>query len=326
MSMKSVCTYFFLFFILGATACSSSRKASSNVELKRAGSSTQIVSENIFHLPQIPEDITSPEERGKFLVMHYWDRFDFSNERLISRPEITEQAFVDYIHILQNYVSFEDAKKSLHYTLKKMKENDAMHAYFASLFEKYLYEPNSPFRNEEFYLVVLKQLIKSSSLSKAEKSKYKFQLSMVNKNRVGKKAANFNYTLASGETLSLYSIKSDYLLLIFFDPECSTCDAVIRQIKESESVNNAMKMNSPTRTMLTVLTVYPGENLNVWLDYLPQLPAEWTNAYDQGMVITKKNLYDINAYPILYLLDKNKKVILKDSPLEAVEGFFSVSS
>ncbi len=326
MSMKSVCTYFFLFFILGATACSSSRKASSNVEIKRTGSSTQIVSENIFHLPQIPEVITSPEERGKFLVMHYWDRFDFSNERLISRPEITEQAFVDYIHILQNYVSFEDAKKSLHYTLKKMKENDAMHAYFASLFEKYLYEPNSPFRNEEFYLVVLKQLIKSSSLSKEEKSKYKFQLSMANKNRVGKKAANFNYTLASGETLSLYSIKSDYLLLIFFDPECSTCDAVIRQIKESESVNNAMKMNSPTRTMLTVLTVYPGENLNVWLDYLPQLPAEWTNAYDQGMVITKKNLYDINTYPILYLLDKNKKVILKDPPVEAVDGFFSISS
>jgi len=311
--------------MVGVTACSSTRKASSDVEAKRTGVSTPIVSENIFHLPQIPDEITSSEERGKFLVMHYWDRFDFSNERLISRPEITEQAFVDYIHILQNYVSWEDAKKSLHYTLNKMKENDAMHAYFASLFEKYLYEPNSPFRNEEFYLVVLKQLTKSSSLSKAEKSKYKFQLSMVNKNRVGKKAANFNYTLASGETLSLYSIKSDYLLLIFFDPECSTCDAVIRQIKESESINNAMKMNSPTRTMLTVLTVYPGENINEWFDYLPQLPTEWVNAYDQGMVITKKNLYDINAYPILYLLDKNKKVILKDSSLEAVEGFFSVS-
>lgn len=325
MSMKSLYIYFFLFFMVGVTACSSTRKASSDVEAKRTGVSTPIVSENIFHLPQIPDEITSSEERGKFLVMHYWDRFDFSNERLISRPEITEQAFVDYIHILQNYVSWEDAKKSLHYTLNKMKENDAMHAYFASLFEKYLYEPNSPFRNEEFYLVVLKQLTKSSSLSKAEKSKYKFQLSMVHKNRVGKKAANFNYTLASGETLSLYSIKSDYLLLIFFDPECSTCDAVIRQIKESESINNAMKMNSPTRTMLTVLTVYPGENINEWFDYLPQLPTEWVNAYDQGMVITKKNLYDINAYPILYLLDKNKKVILKDSSLEAVEGFFSVS-
>jgi len=324
--MKSLYTYFFLFFVLGVTACSSSRKALSDVEPKRTGLSTQIVSENIFHLPQIPDEITSSEERGKFLVMHYWDRFDFSNERLISRPEITEQAFVDYIHILQNYVPLEDAKKSLHYTLNKMKENDAMHAYFASLFEKYLYEPNSPFRNEEFYLVVLKQLTKSSSLSKAEKSKYKFQLSMVKKNRIGKKATNFNYTLASGETLSLYSIKSDYLLLIFFDPECSTCDAVIRQIKESESINNAMKMNSPTRTMLTILTVYPGENINEWFDYLPQLPAEWVNAYDQGMVITKKNLYDINAYPILYLLDKNKKVILKDSSLEAVEGFFSVSS
>ena len=86
-----------------------------------------------------------------------------------------------------------------------------------------------------------------------------------------------------------------------------------------------MKMNSPTRTMLTILTVYPGENIGKWVDYLLQLPAEWIHAYDQGMVITKKNLYDIKAYPTLYLLDKNKKVILKDSPPEVVEGFFSVS-
>jgi hypothetical protein len=214
--MKWAYNCFFLFFVFAAVACSSSRKASSNVEPNTTGLSTQIVSENIFHLPQIPDNITSPEERGKFLVMHYWDRFDFNNERLISRPEITEQAFVDYIHILQNYVLFEDAKKSLQYTLTKMAENKAMHAYFASLFEKYLYDPNSPFRNEELYLVVLERLTKSPLLSDAEKSKYKFQLRMAKKNRVGKKATNFDCTLATGETFSLYSIKSNYLLVIFF--------------------------------------------------------------------------------------------------------------
>lgn len=323
--MKWAYNCFFLFFVFAAVACSSSRKASSNVEPNATGLSTQIVSENIFHLPQIPENITSPKERGKFLVMHYWDRFDFNNERLISRPEITEQAFVDYIHILQNYVLFEDAKKSLQYTLTKMEENKAMHAYFASLFEKYLYDPNSPFRNEELYLVVLERLTKSPLLSDAEKSKYKFQLRMAKKNRVGKKATNFDYTLATGETFSLYSIKSNYLLVIFLDPECSSCDAVIRYIMDSEPINRAMKMNSPTRTMLKVLTVYPGENIDKWLDYLPQLPSEWMNAYDQGMIIAKKNLYDIKAYPSVYLLDKNKKVILKDSPIEVVEGFFFVS-
>jgi hypothetical protein len=185
--MKWAYNCFFLFFVFAAVACSSSRKASSNVEPNTTGLSTQIVSENIFHLPQIPENITSPEERGKFLVMHYWDRFDFNNERLISRPEITEQAFVDYIHILQNYVLFEDAKKSLQYTLTKMEENKVMHAYFASLFEKYLYDPNSPFRNEELYLVVLERLTKSPLLSDAEKSKYKFQLRMAKKNRVGRR-------------------------------------------------------------------------------------------------------------------------------------------
>jgi hypothetical protein len=86
--MKWAYNCFFLFFVFAAVACSSSRKASSNVEPNTTGLSTQIVSENIFHLPQIPENITSPEERGKFLVMHYWDRFDFNNERLISRPAL----------------------------------------------------------------------------------------------------------------------------------------------------------------------------------------------------------------------------------------------
>ena len=35
-------------------------------------------------------------------------------------------------------------------------------------------------------------------------------------------------------------------------------------------------------------------------------------------------LYDIKAIPTIYLLDSDKKVILKDCSLEAVESFFSV--
>lgn len=321
--MKLHNVYFFLLFVLVIAACSVSRKSSSQVEPVSPESGIQTITENVFHLPHIPEDITSPDERAKFLVMHYWDRFNFSNERLISHPEVTEQAFVDYINILQNYVSREDAEKSLRYTLKKTKENKAMHVYFASLFEKYFYGQNSPFRDEEFYLVVLKELAKSPLLTEAERSKYKFQLSMAKKNRVGKKAADFRYTLSSGETFNLYAIKSDYLLLVFFDLGCYTCDAVIHQLQVSEPLNGAMKMNSPTRTMLSVLSVYLGNNIDKWLMYLPQLPAEWINAYDQGMVITKKNLYDIKAFPTLYLLDKKKKVILKDVSIEAIESFFS---
>ena len=49
----------------------------------------------------------------------------------------------------------------------------------------------------------------------------------------------------------------------------------------------------------------------------------WINAYDGGMVITKERVFDIQDIPTIYLLDKNKRIILKDASLEEIESFFS---
>ncbi len=57
----------------------------------------------------------------------------------------------------------------------------------------------------------------------------------------------------------------------------------------------------------------------------PYLPREWLHAYDPGMVITRERLYDIKAIPTIYLLDSDKKVLLKDSSIQAVESFFSLN-
>jgi hypothetical protein len=43
------------------------------------------------------------------------------------------------------------------------------------------------------------------------------------------------------------------------------------------------------------------------------------------MTITQKKLYDIRAIPTLYLFDKEKNVILKDTSIEAIENFFTTS-
>ena len=49
-----------------------------------------------FRLPDVPDTLTAPEDRAAYLSLHYWDHFDFADTSLISRPEITEQAFVDF--------------------------------------------------------------------------------------------------------------------------------------------------------------------------------------------------------------------------------------
>jgi hypothetical protein len=87
-------------------------------------------------------------------------------------------------------------------------------------------------------------------------------------------------------------------------------------------VNRALSLNNPGRTMLTILTVYPDEDLDEWLAHLPKMPANWVHGYDKGMKISREKLYDIRAIPTIFLLDKDKKVILKDVSVDAVELYF----
>jgi len=105
-------------------------------------------------------------------------------------------------------------------------------------------------------------LVKSPLLSEEEVSRYAFQLEMALKNLVGQKANDFHYTLASGQSFSLYDLKSEYTLLIFANPGCPTCESVIAQLNNSKPLNDALAMNTPTRTMLTVLTIYPDKDLS----------------------------------------------------------------
>ena len=303
-------------------ACSSSKKAQIDTIGEDSLKQEQAILPDTFVLPYIPEEMTNSDARAVYLVMHYWDRFDFSDETLTLRPEITEQAFVDYINIL-SYVPFDRTKESLNYTLRKAEANNTMYTYFGTLFDKYFYGANSPFRNEEFYIPVLQELVNSEILSETDKSRYRFQFEMVMKNRVGETANDFAYTLASGESQRMHSIKSEYLVLMFSNPGCSTCASVTDVLTKSPTINEAFSMNSPSRTMVTVLTVYPDADIDEWRSYLPQMPANWIHSYDKETTITKQKLYDIKAIPTLYLLDKDKKVILKDTSIEAIESFFA---
>ena len=61
---------------------------------------------------------------------------------------------------------------------------------------------------------------------------------------------------------------------------------------------------------LTVLAIYTEGNLDVWKTTISELPKEWIVGTDREE-IKQRCLYDLKAMPSLYLLDGDKKVILK---------------
>jgi thiol-disulfide isomerase/thioredoxin len=258
--------------------------------------------------------IVEHTDRANYLSRHYWDNFDFADTAYIHLPQITEQAFVDYIDVLL-LASDSVSSAAIKEMLKKAEVEPVMFTYFTDLYEKYLYDPNSPMHNDELYIPALEAMLVSPVV--AEKIRPAHLLKLARKNRIGKKAADFTYTLANGKNGTLHAIRSDYTLLFFYNPGCHTCKEIMDQLTASLRINYLMQEKK-----LTIVAVYPDEDLTEWNIYLAQVPGEWINAYDKGAKVQNEEIYDLKAIPTLYLLDKDKKVILKDTTVELLENYF----
>lgn len=151
-----------------------------------------------FEIPEIPALLSDPAQRADYLVCHYWDRFDFADTAYIHLPEITEQAFADFLALLPR-VPAETVRKALSAMMSRAQTQVAMYAHFQSMAEKYLYDLNSPFCQEEHYSLVLEHFIGSPKVAESDKIRPRYQLEMIQKNRPGSVAADFTYTTAQGK-------------------------------------------------------------------------------------------------------------------------------
>ena len=149
------------------------------------------------------------------------------------------------------------------------------------------------------------------------KQRASFARRLAEKNRPGMKAADFVYTLASGKQARMYGLKAEYTLLFFYNPDCHTCADVKQAMQRSLLLKD---MVSGGR--MKVLTVYPDEDVALWRNRLGEMSEEWINGYDKGQILTHETLYDLSSIPSFYLLDKDKKVLLKDADWRQVMQFF----
>lgn len=85
------------------------------------------------------------------------------------------------------------------------------------------------------------------------------------------------------------------------------CREITEQIIGSPMLNELSEMG-----LLKIISVYPDADIEAWRNYLTEMPANWINSYDKDMVISEQRLYNLNAIPALYLLDSNKRVLVKD--------------
>jgi hypothetical protein len=274
-----------------------------------------------FTMPTIPASITAASDRANYLAAHYWDHFDFADTVYVHLPEVTEQAFVNYLSILPYTSGPAVTEASVRQVLAKAEQEDSgrMYGFFLEMFAKYLYDPNSLFRDDELYIPVAQYLLADVRSSEAEKMRMKYTLEGLLKNRTGTVAADFAYVLPDGRRRHLHDVKADYTLLMFYNPDCHACGEVIASIKQSAVLG---KLHADGK--LAILLFYPDEDIEIWKAHRADIPADWINGYDRHAKVKEEEIYDLRAIPSLYLLGRNKTVLLKDVNFDRVENYFTL--
>ena len=257
-------------------------------------------------LPALSDTLRQPVDRANYLIAHFWDALDLSDTARVYRLDFIEQNFSNFISVFP-IADGKGRENAVGRLLKKAESDSKFYRLLMDTAEKYLFEPNSPMMSEEFYIVFLEQTVNSPLLTEYAKVRLRQQLIVARKNRPGMKAADFSYINRDGKRKSLHKTPTEGdMLLIFYDPDCEHCKEVMASLLENQLLSNAVGSGE-----LSVLAVYSGDERELWEKTAVQLPAEWTVGYESGLM-QEQGLFVLRAMPTLYLLSKDKHVVVKD--------------
>ncbi len=286
-------------------ACSPKGEASAQNDALTVEHSREMPESLELPLPEMPPELTTPHERAAYILEHFWDGLDFCDTLRSHNRKLMELNFVNFISLFP-HAAEEALPQPVGQLLERAMTDETAFHLVTNLAETYLSEPDSPMRNEDYYILFLEELLQLPGLPEAERLRPTRQLETAKKNRPGMVATDFAYTTREGIRRTLHTTQGSLLLVIFYDPECGHCNEIIQSLHASALLQRLIEDK-----VLTVLAVYTEGKEEIWKEKLSVMPQEWTVGIDNSRIV-ERELYDLPAMPTLYLLDKNKTVLLKD--------------
>lgn len=276
-------------------------------------------------MPEPPSMISQPQEKTEYVISNYWNDFlaaaypcDTNIVNGVPAEEV-EKAFGTYVTIMERACPIEFGRKAMAAFFDKVEKFESadtssnVFEFFGKMVSKYLYDPNSPVRNEDLYLPYVSRMAVSDFVEPDMRPSYDQEAKMCSLNMIGTPAADFTFTDLSGRRHTLYGIEAGTTLLFFTNPGCPACKDIITGLTSSERIAGLVSAGR-----LAVVNVYIDDELDKWREYASDYPREWYNGYDQSYLIRSDITYNVRAIPSLYVLDSEKKVLMKDAPVENV--------
>lgn len=110
---------------------------------------------------------------------------------------------------------------------------------------------------------------------------------------------------------TLYTVNAKYTVLVFWDVDCGHCQTEVPKLSEElKRIKGKIDYK--------VLAIYTKDEFEKWRKFVIDKKLDFINLYDPVHINNMKDKYDIIATPVIYVLDKDKKIKGKKLSAEQV--------
>ncbi len=250
---------------------------------------------------------------------HYWDDISFSDSRLVRTP-FFEHKLNKYMQNLVIPNPDSVIKEVDHMLLMSRTSKDMFQYLMVNFIQKYI---NPQYMGQDAVFVHLFEKYVNTGQTEFFTQQYKDFMTKraysMMANLIGRPAADLDMVDSTGKPLTLYQVRAELLVVCFWDPTCGHCKEVIPQV---DSFYRA-KWKDQGVAIYGVMIDGGKEN---WVNFIKEKKLDgWKHVYQLPSVTEADNaagrpsyrqLYDVYQTPMLYLLDKDKRIIAKKLTVE----------
>ncbi|RYZ52479.1 MAG: DUF5106 domain-containing protein [Sphingobacteriales bacterium] len=262
---------------------------------------------NAVELPNVPEG-THYLPDGKvdslygyrYYKTHFWDGFNFNDDRLIHTP-LLEMRLTEYF----NKVLYQHEDTVIQYAdsiLARARGSENLFKFTLNWLSTNAQTSKIMGMDKVFVHLVRNYYMKGAAnwLSDEELQKYIKRAEDIEPNLMNSPAPQLRSVDVLGQPKSLYDFKAKYTLLIFYSPDCGHC---MQEIPKLDSVYRAVLKQKGVRMY--------GFNTDTeelkWREFIKKEKLDdWQHVWDPKRKSRYWDLYDVQSTPSIYLLDENK--------------------
>lgn len=241
---------------------------------------------------------------------HYWDNTNFTDSMLVRTP-MFKSKLDDYF---KNWVVVHPDSLYLDCVnvIERAKSCKMMYRYLLNYCIVYTFD-NKIMGMDEAFVKLGEHYYMSGKVDWLDKDQLKKITDEIIKreyNLIGHKALDLKLPTLEGGWVSLLETKAPYILLLFWEPNCGHCKKQVPEAKKE-----IYDRFSPYG--LKVFAVMTHTDRKPWEEFVEKNELfDFINCWDPNRQSNYWTIYNVFSTPVMYILDKDKKIIAKSLAIE----------